>query len=152
MRQRLPWQAECSTLDDQQMQQQYPLLLMVGMHRSGTSLLGSLLAELGIPLPGPLIEGDIHNPEGYYERSDITDLQEQLLIDLGHWWPSQPGVLDLPPGWLDHPATLAVAGQLRQLLAFEIARQSGAWAINDPRSSLLLQLWRQMDAELALPM
>ena len=48
-----------------------PLLLIVGMHRSGTSLLGSLLPCLGIPMPGELIEGDIHNPEGYYERSDI---------------------------------------------------------------------------------
>ena len=129
-----------------------PLLLLVGMHRSGTSLLGSLLAELAIPLPGPLIEGDSHNPEGYYERADITDLQEQLLIDLGHWWPSQQGVLDLPPGWLDHPATLAVAGRLRQLLAAEMDRQPGAWAIKDPRSSLLLPLWRQIAAELELPL
>lgn len=54
------------------------------MHRSGTSLLGSLLTVLGIPLPGHLIEGDSNNPQGCYEWADITDLQENLLIELGH--------------------------------------------------------------------
>ena len=52
------------------------------MHRSGTSLLGSILQALGVALPGPLIPGDHHNPAGYFERSDITALQEELLIDL----------------------------------------------------------------------
>jgi GT2 family glycosyltransferase len=129
-----------------------PLILVVGMHRSGTSLLGSLLPELGIPMPGPLIEGDPHNPEGYYERADITDLQENLLIELGHWWPSQQGVLDLPPDWLDRPPTLEAARRLRELLAGEIQRQPGPWAIKDPRTSLLLPLWRQLAAEVGLPL
>jgi GT2 family glycosyltransferase len=129
-----------------------PLILVVGMHRSGTSLLGSLLPELGVPMPGPLIEGDPHNPEGYYERADITDLQENLLIELGHWWPSQQGVLDLPPDWLDRPPTQAVAERLRELLAAEIQRQPGPWAIKDPRTSLLLPLWRQLAAEVGFPL
>ena len=64
-----------------------PLILVVGMHRSGTSLLGSILGALGVALPGPLIPGDQHNPAGYFERSDITALQEELLIDLQRWWP-----------------------------------------------------------------
>ena len=59
-----------------------PLILVVGMHRSGTSLLGSILEALGVAMPGPLIPGDHHNPGGYFERSDITSLQEELLIDL----------------------------------------------------------------------
>jgi hypothetical protein len=33
-----------------------------------------------------------------------------------------------------------------------MARQPGAWAIKDPRSSLLLPLWRQVAAELELPL
>ena len=56
-----------------------PLILVVGMHRSGTSLLGSILQALGVALPGPLIPGDPHNPAGYFERSDITALQEEPL-------------------------------------------------------------------------
>jgi hypothetical protein len=134
------------------MNEQAPLILLVGMHRSGTSLLGSLLPQLGVPLPGELIDADQHNPEGYYERRDITDLQEQLLIDLGHWWPSQQGVLPLPADWLDHPATRGCKDSLRQLLRQEQQQQRSAWAIKDPRTSLLLPLWRELSEELALPL
>lgn len=129
-----------------------PLILVVGMHRSGTSLLGSLLPALGVPMPGELIAADTHNPEGYYERADITALQEQLLIDLGRWWPSAAGAAPLPVGWLDHPATRAAASELKRLLAAELQRQPGPWAIKDPRTSLLLPLWRQVAAELQLPL
>ena len=77
-----------------------PLILVVGMHRSGTSLLGSLLPSCGIAMPGPLLAGDVHNLEGYFERSDITALQEQLLIDHERWWPSPRGMEALPGNWL----------------------------------------------------
>ena len=94
-----------------------PLILVVGMHRSGTSLLGSLLPQLGVPMPGELIAGDDHNPEGYYERADITELQENLLIGLRRWWPSAAGADALLPGWLDAVITRSAAAQLRTLLA-----------------------------------
>ncbi|QPN60974.1 glycosyltransferase [Synechococcus sp. CBW1002] len=128
------------------------LILLVGMHRSGTSLLGSLLPALGVPLPGDLIAGDAHNPEGYYERSDITALQEQLLIAMGQWWPSEAGVLHRPEGWLDFPAVRSAAESLDRLLAQEQRRQLGPWAIKDPRTCLLLPLWRQVAAQRGVPL
>ncbi|MCP9815999.1 glycosyltransferase [Synechococcus sp. GreenBA-s] len=128
------------------------LILVVGMHRSGTSLLGSLLPQVGVPVPGELIDADHHNPEGYFERSDITALQEQLLLDLDRWWPSQKGVLPLPLNWRDHPASEQTVEQLHALLAGEMARHSGPWAIKDPRTSLLLPLWRRVAHDLGLPL
>ena len=129
-----------------------PLVLVVGMHRSGTSLLGSILQALGVALPGPLIPGDHHNPEGYFERSDITALQEELLIDLQRWWPSEAGLLALPEGWLQRPRSQRAAAALRRLLQADLTQQQGVWAIKDPRSSLLLPLWRQVAEELGLPL
>jgi GT2 family glycosyltransferase len=129
-----------------------PLILVVGMHRSGTSLLGSILQALGVALPGPLIPGDHHNPEGYFERSDITALQEELLIDLQRWWPSEAGLLPLPDGWLHSPRSQRAAAGLRRLLQADRASQHGPWAIKDPRTSLLLPLWRQVATELDLPL
>ncbi|MDM7936977.1 MAG: glycosyltransferase [Cyanobium sp. CZS 48M] len=128
------------------------LLLLLGMHRSGTSLLGSLLPPLGVALPGELIDGDRHNPEGYYEREDITALQERLLIDLGRWWPSADGVLPLPGDWLEAPCTRAVRERLLQILANEQRHQVGPWAVKDPRTSLLLPLWREVADQLGLPL
>ena len=129
-----------------------PLILLVGMHRSGTSLLGSILRTAGVALPGPLIDGDEHNPEGYFERADITALQEQLLIDLDRWWPSATGMLPLPSDWINRPITVASRARLRSLLAQERSRQPGPWAIKDPRSSLLLPLWRSLCHELDIPL
>ena len=129
-----------------------PLILVVGMHRSGTSLLGNLLHSAGVALPGPLIAGDPHNPEGYFERADITDLQEQLLIALNRWWPSATGMLALPIDWLQRPETLATAAQLHRLLRIESDQHPGPWSIKDPRSSLLLPLWKKVCQALAIPL
>jgi hypothetical protein len=129
-----------------------PLLLIVGMHRSGTSLLGSLLPACGIAMPGPLIAGDPHNPEGYFERADVTALQEQLLIDLERWWPSPRGMQPLPEGWLQSRRGQEALQALIALLEPELARQQGPWAIKDPRSSLLLPLWQAACQQLGLPL
>jgi hypothetical protein len=128
------------------------LILLVGMHRSGTSLLGSLLPHLGVRLPGELIPGDAHNPEGYQEWRQVVDLQERLLIDLDRFWAGPEGARPLPRGWQEHPDTHRTAAELRDLLRRERDRQPGPWAIKDPRSSVLLPLWRELAAELGLPL
>ena len=122
------------------------------MHRSGTSVLGSLLPACGIAMPGSLITGDTHNPEGYFERADVTDLQEQLLIDLERWWPSPRGIQTLPDGWLESPRGQQALAQLIELLKAEQIEQQGGWAIKDPRSSLLLPLWTNACQQLAIPL
>lgn len=127
-----------------------PLILLVGMHRSGTSLAASLLKSLGVSMPGPWRQGDGHNQHGYHEWLEVRDLQEQLLIELDRFWPSAAGTLPLPADWLDQPTTLRAAGRLEALLRREAPRQQGPWAIKDPRSSLLLPLWRRVAERLRL--
>lgn len=130
----------------------HPLVLVVGMHRSGTSLLGNLLAAAGLAMPGPLITGDEHNPSGYFERADITSIQEQLLIDLDRWWPGSTGMLPLPANWLSRPVTHDALQRMRSLLQEEQDRIQGPWVIKDPRSSLLLPLWRRLCSDLSIPL
>ena len=92
-----------------------PLILVVGMHRSGTSLLGSILGALGVALPGPLIPGDQHNPAGYFERSDITALQEELLIDLRDGGPANQHCLCLRVGCTQREHSVQAAYRKRLL-------------------------------------
>ncbi len=129
-----------------------PLILLVGMHRSGTSLLGSLLPHLGVAMPGDLLPGDIHNPEGYFERSDVTKLQEDLLIELDRFWASSNGSKALPANWRSHPATKQCENDLRKILIRERSTQKSPWAIKDPRSSLFLPLWKDLCFELDIPL
>ena len=134
------------------MSQRPPLTLIVGMHRSGTSLLGSLLSTCGIATPGPLIAGDTHNPEGYFEHADITALQEQLLIDLDRWWPAPEGCQPLPSGWMERDVSQRALEQLKVQLDRDCESQTGPWAIKDPRSSLLLPLWKSACTALNIPL
>ena len=47
-------------------------LLILGMHRSGTSLLSSLVQSLGINIGDRLVCADMHNPAGYFEIENAS--------------------------------------------------------------------------------
>ena len=101
----------------------------MGMHRSGTSLLGGILQRLGVELPGKIIAGDKHNPDGYYEWDAVVAVHERLLIDLQRWWPASEGTLALPEAWLQHPATCqAYSGAPR---AGDVGRGSAKGGVGD---------------------
>lgn len=130
-----------------------PLILILGMHRSGTSLLASVLQCLGAALPGILIPADQHNPEGYFEWGELVALQERLLIDLGRWWPSAEGCLPMPPGWMQQIAAVKAQHQLLELISRHLqGQQETCWVIKDPRTSRLLPLWLNVAEALQIPL
>ena len=126
------------------------LILCVGMHRSGTSLTTSLLESLGVCLPGELIEADAANPSGYYENQSIVSAQEQLLKDLGYWWPTERASRGMPESvvkkqvYKDYVKWLT--GDLEKLLN----GSQNQIAIKDPRTSLLIPAWKQAAHKLGL--
>lgn len=115
-------------------------VVIVGMHRSGTSLTASFLEALGVDLGGNLLAADCHNAKGYFEDVDFLELQRQLLqarsrSDDGGWpdW-----------GWTEGEALdLADLGDYvtaaRQLIEMRPADRRWGW--KDPRTSLLLDFW-----------
>jgi hypothetical protein len=122
------------------------------MHRSGTSLLGLLLQRLGVALPGELIAGDVHNPTGYFERVDVTAIQEELLLSLDRWWATEAGLKPLPDHWMESAEARLASQRLEAILAEELTRQQGPWAIKDPRFCRLLPLWRPLALRLRMPL
>lgn len=129
-----------------------PLYLVVGMHRSGTSLLGSIMKNLGIAIPGELVCADTHNTKGYHEWKDIVDIQERLLIDLKRWWPALEGTLEMPQDWVTNPRTIEAYEAMKLKVGQQRDQQNTGWLIKDPRSSRLLPLWIKLDKELKLNM
>lgn len=70
----------------------YRLIIVTGMHRSGTSLLAGLLAQNG-GWAGPadsLLPADAGNEQGYHENRDVLDLNEHILASLGRSWTDPP--------------------------------------------------------------
>eukprot|EP00981_Chlorochromonas_danica_P012651 scaffold5245_cov183-Ochromonas_danica.AAC.2 len=52
----------------------HPGLVILGMHRSGTSLLAGLMHHMGLEPGGPLLNSSVSdNPKGYFERLDINN-------------------------------------------------------------------------------
>ena len=52
------------------------ILIIVGMHRSGTSLITQWLYRCGLSIGNKLAPADIGNVEGYFEDSDFLKLHE----------------------------------------------------------------------------
>ena len=89
-----------------------PLVLVVGMPRSGLSLLRDLLAGLGLSVMDA----------GCAEQ--LVAIQDRLLIDLERWWPSRQAVQALPEDWLEQPATGYARQRLQALLTQDAERQA----------------------------
>jgi len=123
-------------------------ICILGMHRSGTStvtralnLLGAYLgAEQDIVKPLP------ENPEGFWERSDIYYLQERMLSALKREWAT---TAPLPENWHKADEIRLLKEDLVTLVKKNFSVQP-LWAWKDPRSCLLLPLWRDVLAELGI--
>ena len=127
------------------------LVVVSGMHRSGTSFLSQIISRLGAFFPGPLIDADEFNLNGYLENTLITSIHDQLLVDLGRTWSGRNGHQPLPKAWMSHPSTLSASRKVKALLNGYLSKDHSCIAIKDPRISLLLPFWydicREIDTE-----
>lgn len=118
-----------------------PWVLVLGMHRSGTSALTGALGCLGLRLPAAddLVTGRYDNPV-HYESHALTDVDDAILEALGGTWSAPPV---LRPGWHRSPAILDMAERARAAARVAFP-QGGPVAWKDPRLCLLLPFWRSI--------
>ncbi len=121
-------------------------ILVLGMHRSGTSAVTGVLARLGAELGEDLVAASPFNEAGHFEHAGIVRIHERLLASLGATW---HGLAPLPAGWAERPESLALARELETLLARELAT-APIWVVKDPRLCKLLALWRPLFAKLGV--
>jgi sulfotransferase family protein len=116
-------------------------IVILGMHRSGTSLLAQLLYHWGafIDTAG-MLESNIFNPRGYWEPAPLVRFNDQLLSILQSRW-------SVPPRDDAKILMAAMANQdrLRQravdlLTAAYAGRKPWFW--KDPRLAILLPFWK----------
>lgn len=111
-------------------------ILVLGMHRSGTSALTRVLNLHGVDLGCDLLPPAQDNARGFWENRAVVEVHDRLLAGLGRSW-SDPR--PLPEGWLDSAAA-ASAGQDIGTLLGEYAGKP-LFAIKDPRLCQFLPLW-----------
>ncbi len=121
-------------------------VMLMGMHRSGTSLLMGLLHALGLDL-GPHLMLPAHdNPKGHYESIDIMQIHERLLAALGSSWDDPR---PLPEDWMYRPEIRPYRQELTATIRHNY-QGLGLWGVKDPRLCRLYPLWREILTELGV--
>lgn len=116
-------------------------LIVLGMHRSGTSALTGVMNSLGVELGRELYAPQQGvNERGFWEHSDIVDVHDELLAVLGSSWDD---LLPLPDAWWSNPKLARIKSRLVQLVRRDFS-SAALWGLKDPRMSLLLPLWLQV--------
>lgn len=119
-------------------------VLVLGMHRSGTSAVTRVINLLGAELGGDLLKPAEDNPLGFWEHRQIVGIHEQLLEAFGRDWHD---VRELPENWLYSKMAEVARGKLVELLRSEFSNVP-LWVVKDPRLCRLLPLWRLVLADL----
>ena len=121
-------------------------LLVLGMHRSGTSALTRVLNLLGVALGDDLMQAGPDNPSGFWEHNGVVAAHERLLAALGRSWDDPR---PLPEDWLQTVAAEEAASQIATIIRRDF-HATPFWAVKDPRLCRLLPLWRRVLKELGI--
>lgn len=114
------------------------LLIIAGMHRSGTSAITGAIEGLGVALGGPLAGPHAGiNDLGYKEDMDVITLHEELLWSLGSAWDD---IFPTEINNLDNSIRAAGLERNKEILNHYF-RAHRCCAVKDPRICLFLPLW-----------
>ena len=113
-------------------------MVVLGMHRSGTSAVTGVIDALG--LPACVLEDRFPpkqwNPRGNFESVSLTLFDEFLLQLLGGTWWTPPALTE---GWAEDPSLVDLRLEAARL--FAVAHPFPSWVWKDPRACLLMPFW-----------
>ncbi len=107
------------------------------MHRSGTSLVTSLLRAFGFDFGGPRLDPQPDNPRGFWEHKAIVRIHDDFLQCLGRTW-SDPR--PFRSGEFEGRTADRARAQLHEVLVKDFLSQP-LWVLKDPRICRLGPLW-----------
>ena len=115
-------------------------VLVLGMHRSGTSAVAQFIGRLGAALPSQPVPPGADNPAGFWEPEAVVQANDALLSGLNSAW------LDLAP-----PDLARLSPNVREAFIAKAATALGlnfagaaSYVLKDPRLCRLLPLYREV--------
>ncbi|MBD3230821.1 MAG: hypothetical protein GF329_21770 [Candidatus Lokiarchaeota archaeon] len=106
-------------------------IVILGMHRSGTSMVAGILARLGINMGNEISGKGLANPMGYYEDQKFKKLNDEILMLSGGSW-------DNPP---DEESIFQQQKLINKEIQNLLNNKKGIWGWKDPRTSLTIELY-----------
>lgn len=124
------------------------LALVLGMHRSGTSLCAHMLSLTGIDM-SDVIAADGSNAKGHWEQPALVALHGEILRLFGRDWYDERHGFALPPGWWADPRVRRVRDRIISWLEPRLAGR-GRVGFKDPRAARLLPMWHEIGERLGV--
>lgn len=113
-------------------------ILVLGMHRSGTSAVAGALAMAGGSAPTEAMPATEDNPTGYWESQRIAHFNNALLASAGIRWKDAGCIGE---DWFGAPERQVDAARAAEWICSEFP-DSGPVVCKDPRICRLLPVWR----------
>ena len=113
--------------------------LILGFHRSGTSLLTNLLHSAGLFVGDDLLGANPSNRFGHYEDTDVIGIHDRILRDNAATW------------MLGHEMLMVVhPNRWDEIQQFAKRRREhhDVWGFKDPRTCLFIPVWRHVLPEM----
>src|SRR5271169_3341551 len=120
------------------------VVIVLGMHRSGTSAVAGTLVKLGGGSPKHLMVANAGNARGYFESVAFMQFHDELLASAGSRWHDWRL---LNPGWYSSPVAAEYRRRAKELFEAEF---SGAAlpVIKDPRICRFAPFWLEVLREM----
>lgn len=120
-------------------------IVVLGMHRSGTSALTAVLSMLGAYPGDSLIPAkESINPKGFWEHADIVAVHDELLKAIDSAWYDER---IFPDDWWLMPSVAPYYAKLKEITLRDFC-QTPLWILKDPRCCRLLPVWLSIFKEI----
>jgi hypothetical protein len=115
-------------------------IVVLGMHRSGTSALTRVISLLGADLPSNLMPAYRTNEAGFFESNDLRTIHDELLKSAGSDWQDWRA---FNPDWYTSPAAPVFKERVLSVLQNDYP-DSQLFVVKDPRTCRFFPFWRDV--------
>jgi hypothetical protein len=119
-------------------------LLVLGMHRSGTSAVARVVNLAGAAISNQLMAPQPDNPRGFWESLPITELHDRALAQLGLAWDS---IEQVPGAWFGSTEAAAMRAELKAHVNADFPHGE-SFVMKDPRACRFVPVWLDVLTEL----
>ncbi|BEI34785.1 hypothetical protein PHIN6_03030 [Polynucleobacter sp. HIN6] len=141
----VPIDAEFNNISKNEGVNRNKLIVVLGMHRSGTSLITRGLTLLGVDLGDNLYSAAVDNPKGFWEDMECLSINEALLDNFGSAY-DKLGIREEKS--FDNPIVNNLKNKAKEVLKKRLKTSMGLWGFKDPRTCRLLWFWEKVFKEI----
>lgn len=118
------------------------IVIVLGMHRSGTSVFTGILNKMGLPLGERLMRPSRDNPKGYFENMDFFYFNEKVLRGCNASWNNVTNITE----------EKLLKEEYKTMLKTILKKYSEhkIFGVKDPRICVLLPLYEKVCEELGI--